>query len=339
MDRTKFVYELMSRMDINEGLLPIYINSQLCITDDEVTLIDSYPNPYLMPSWIEGSTMFKMPSPDGLATAVLLVTKKSDPDKNISMVSIRPKTEITVYTDAEHSEDDYIVKCKEEHGMCISIKYNPHAAVVMIITNPMEKENAAKKFEADLLNGVITLVDPEEDNEEQETEYLEGLIHKINVLYDIALSNQETLKIYRRTLPDHYGVEIPMDFITQDDQVLCSLFSTLSSLLKLRDLNFIPPINAWQYVDLMDIDTSMILDVDRSKYKIVDCAKDESYSDIYAIYTKIFKEANNTLNVISNILSDPSNDTLYFIEEVRSGIKDTIKTINGYQSVISTKEE
>ena len=334
MNRTKFVYELMSRMDINEGLLPVYIDSDLRITDDEVTLIDAYPDPDVRPSWVEGSTSFKRPSPDGLATAVLLVMKKSDPDKNISMISIKPNEEILVYADEEHSEDDYIVKCKEEHGMIISLKFNPDAVVVMIITNPLDKDYYLKTFEKNLLNGIVSLADPEEEDE-----HLEDLIRKINVLYDIALSNAETLKVYRLILPDHYGVEIPEDFIIQDNEVLCSLFSTLSSLLKLRDLNFIPPIEAWRY--LYPTDTSMILDVDQSKCKIIACAKDESYSDIYAMYTKIFDEVSNTLDEISNILSDPSNDTLYFIEEVRSGIKDTSKTINRYRFIIrsTTKAE
>ena len=334
MERTKFVYELMSRMNINDGLLPVYIDSDLRITDDEVTLIDAYPEPDVRSSWVEGSTLFKKPSPDGLPTAVLLVMKKSDPDKNISIISIKPKEEILVYADEEHSEDDYIVRCKEELGMCTTIKFNPRAAVVMIITNPLDKDYYLKTFEKNLLNGIVTLADPEEENKQ-----LEGLIRRVNVLFDIALSNQETLKIYRRTLPDQYGVEIPMDFIIQDNQVLCSLFSTLSSLLKLRDLNFIPPIEAHKYVYPMDIDTSMILDMYGSKYKMIDTAKDKSYSGIYDVYTRIFDEINKVLDEISNILKDPSNDTLYFIEEVRSSIEVTIKAFDEYQSAILTTEE
>ena len=338
MNRTKFVYELMSRINLNDGIIPIPIHSQICITDDEVTLTDTHPNPHLLPSWEEGKVQTKIPSPGGLATAVLLVTKKSDPDKNISMVGIMSNSEITVNTENNGRAGDYVVKCIEEGGEHINIQYDPRAVVIMIIANPPEKENYAKSFERDLLNGVIALADPEEENE-QETAYLEELIHKVNVLFDIALSNQEVLKVYHRILPDHYGVEIPMDFITQVNQVLCSLFSTVSSLLKFSDLDFISPIEAQEYVYPMAIDISMILDVYCSKYKIIDTAKDKSYSGIFAAYTKTFDEINKVLDEISNLLSDPSNDTLYFIDDVRNDIKATIKAFNGYQSVISTKED
>lgn len=338
MNRTNFVYGIMSRMDINEGLIPICINSQIRITDDEVTLIDTHPNPHLMPSWEEGKVQVKTPLPDHLATAVLLVTKKSDPDKNISMVSIMPESEIAINTEENGHAGDYVVKCIEEGGKNISIQYDPRVVVVMIIATPSDKDNYEKNFENDLLKGIVDLADPEEEHE-QEAAYLEGLTHKVNALYDIALSNQEVLKVYHRILPDHYGVEIPMDFIIQVNQVLCSLFSTVSSLLKFADLDFIPPIEAGEYLYPMDIDESMILDVYSSKYKIIDTAKDKSYSGIFAVFTKLFEETNNVLDEISDILKDPSNDTLYFIDETRSSIEVTIKAINGYQSVISTKED